>query len=88
MNSEIRMSVSALTRHGEKKAVYVLFCDGAKSAEFAIPEGRLIHNDGFSEEELGQLRDYIKNEQDYLFRIAKEVNPIKGFMGSRQEKES
>lgn len=37
MNSEIRMSVSSMTRNDDKKGVYVLFSDGDKSAEFIVP---------------------------------------------------
>ena len=37
MNHEIKMSVSSMTRVGDKKAVYILFTDGDSSAEFTIP---------------------------------------------------
>lgn len=81
MNSEIKMSVSSLTRSGDKKSIYVLFTDGNASAEFIIPGSELLHSKGFSDEELRQLKEYIENEQDYLFGLAKEINPIRGFLG-------
>lgn len=81
MNSEIKMSVSSMTRLGDKKGIYVLFTDGSLSAEFMIPECKLLHNNGFGEEELKQLKEYVENEQDYLFSLAKEINPIRGFLG-------
>lgn len=81
MNSEIRMSVSSMTRKDDRKGVYVLFSDGDKSAEFVLPECKVINNKGFDEEELKQLRDYVDNEQDYIFSLAKTVNPMKAFMG-------
>lgn len=81
MNSEIKMSVSSMTRSDDKKGVYVLFTDGDKSAEFVVPGCKVINNKGFDEEELKQLRDYVDNEQDYIFSLAKTVNPMKAFMG-------
>ena len=81
MNSEIRMSVSAMTRTKESKAVYILFEDGAKNAEFCLPEGKLLRNNGFSEEETARLKDYVKNEQDSIYDLAKQINPMKSFLG-------
>lgn len=81
MNSEIKMSVSSMTHNEEKKGVYVLFTDGDKSAEFIVPGAKIINNRGFTEEELKQLRDYVENETDYIFSLAKTVDPLKAFMG-------
>lgn len=81
MNSEIKMSVSSMTRTEDKKGVYVLFTDGDKSAEFVVPGCRVISNKGFSEGEIQQLHDYVDNEQDYIFSLAKTVNPMRAFMG-------
>lgn len=81
MNSEIKMSVSSMTRLGDKKAVYVLFTDGKSSAEFTVPDCKLIHSNGFDEEELKQLKDYVENEQDSIFCLAKGIDPIKSFLG-------
>lgn len=81
MNSEVRMSVSSMTRNEDQKGVYVLFTDNDKTAEFVVPECKIICNKGFDEEELKQLSDYVKNEQDYIFSLAKTVNPLRAFMG-------
>lgn len=81
MNSEIKMSVSTMTRTKDSKAVYVLFEDGKKNAEFALPEGKLVSNSGFSDEEIAQLKDYVENEQDSIFELAKKINPMKAFLG-------
>ncbi|MCR5301250.1 MAG: hypothetical protein K6E49_02290 [Lachnospiraceae bacterium] len=81
MNPEIKMSVSSMTRTKDSKAVYVLFEDGAKSAEIALPECKVIRNGGFSEEEIAQLKDYVQNEQDSIYEIAKGINPMKAFLG-------
>ena len=81
MNKEIKMSVSTLTRTKDSKAIYVLFTDNEKSAEFALPELKLVFNRGFSEEEIEQLKDYTDNERDRIFEIAKSVDPMKNFLG-------
>ena len=81
MNNEISMTVSTMTRHGDDKAIYVVFTDGAKSAEFVVPEDRLLKNNGFSEEELASLTDYVVNEHDTIYSIAKKINPMKSFLG-------
>ena len=83
MNSEINMTVSTMTRHGDDKAIYVVFSDGTKSAEFALPANRLVSNTGFSDEEIAQLTDYVTNEQDEIFAIAKKINPMKEFLGMK-----
>ncbi len=84
MNSEIRMSISSMTRNGDHKAVYVQFTDGGSTAEFAIPEMKLLRNDGFTPEEIEQLFQYIQNEQQSILDIARKVNPMKGFLGEPQ----
>ncbi len=75
------MTVSTMTRNGDEKAIYVLFTDGAKSAEFALPANRLVKNHGFSDDEIAQLTDYVTNEQDSIFAVAKKVNPMKNLLG-------
>ena len=80
MNSEIKMSVSTMTRGKDSKAVYVLFEDGAKSAEFALPECRKVSNNGFSDEEIAQLIDYIQNEQDSIYDVAKKIRESNEFI--------
>lgn len=80
MNKDIKMSVSSVTRSKEKKAVYVFFQDGEKTAEFTVPGCELLKNNGFSDEDISQLKAYITNEQDTIFDMAKQVNPLKAMM--------
>ncbi len=86
MNSEVRMSVSSMTRTGDKKAVYVFFQDRDKTAEFSLPGCELVKNNGFSEDDISQLKVYIENEQDSIYAMAKGVNPIKALMGDTGKK--
>ena len=70
-----------MTRTKDSKAFYVMFEDGDKNAEIAMPECRLVSNKGFSDEEISQLMDYARNEQDSIFELAKGINPMKAFLG-------
>lgn len=80
MNNEIKMNVSLLTTSGDKRVIYVVFTDGDKSAELMLPEVSVVSNKGFTDEEIGQLKDYVANQQDEIYKIAKEINPIKAMM--------
>ena len=84
MNSEIKMNVSSITRKDGEKAVYVLFTDNKKMAEFILPEMKLVSNNGFLDMEIDKLREYIQNESDYIYSISKNVNPLKGFLNMEQ----
>ena len=81
MSSEIKMSVSSMTRKNDSKAVYILFQDKDRTAEFSLPGGKLLSNKGFERDEIDQLKDYIDNEQDSIYALAKQVNSMKAFMG-------
>ena len=83
MSNEIKMSVSSMTRTKDSKAVYVMFSDNDKIAEFTLPGLNVISNKGFSDEEINQLKDYMANEQDAIYALAKQVNPMKAFMGDK-----
>ncbi len=80
MNSEMKMNVSPVTRLGDKRVAYVLFTDQSSSAEFIIPGGELISNKGFDEKEIAEIKEYLEREQDNLFQVAKELNPMRSFM--------
>ena len=86
MNREIKMRVSSLSRKGEEKAIYVFFADAEASAEFLLPDCKLVHSKNFSEDDLKQLKEYVSAERDFIYQIAKNVNPIKGFLGKEQGK--
>ena len=70
-----------MTRTKDSKAVYVMFEDEHRSAEFALPEGNLVRNNGFSDEEINRLKDYVDNERDSIFDMAKKINPMRELLG-------
>ena len=80
MNSTMKINVSPVTRRDDRRVAYVLFSDGDSTAEFIIPGGKLVSSKGFDEKELAELKEYVDNEQDSLFSVAKEINPMRSFM--------
>lgn len=80
MSSEITMNVSSMTRNKDEKAIYIQFNDKEKTAEFTLPGCKLISNKGFMPDELEQLKLYIDNEQDSIYKMAKTVNPLRAIM--------
>ena len=77
LNGEINMSVSSMTRKDGEKAVYVLFADKSRSAEFTLPELKLLNSNGFSTEEIKKLTEYVDNERVQIMELARTVNPMK-----------
>lgn len=64
---------------GEKKA-YILFEDENRSAEGIIPDCKIVKNNGFDDDEIGQLEIYLKCNLGELKKQAASVNPIKAMM--------
>lgn len=80
MSSNISITISGMTRTADSKAIYVLFTDGEKNAEIAIPGSRLIANNGFSEEEIAEFMEYVISEKDSIYELARTINPIRAMM--------
>ena len=76
MRDSIRMSVSSIVRNNDSKSVFVMFTDGDMSAEFELRECKLLRNNGFSQQDISQLEDYIISQKASILDIAKSVNPI------------
>ena len=51
IGKDIMMNVSSVVSKEGSKKIYVLFTDNEKTAEFVLPECKLLNNSGFSEEE-------------------------------------
>ncbi len=80
MDSGITMSVSSMTRKGDQKAIYILFREGEKSAEISLPECKVIRNDGFDQEQISQLCDYVDGQRETIYEMARQINPVKALM--------
>ncbi|MCR5770139.1 MAG: hypothetical protein K6G87_02760 [Butyrivibrio sp.] len=81
MPDEIKMSVSgAVKNKSGQKVVYVTFEDKERSAEGVLPEGKILKNTGFTQEEIKALEQYMISQKDAIIQMARTVNPMKAFL--------
>ncbi len=69
-----------LTKEGRKFA-RISFMRGEEYAEFIVPDAVLDKREGFSEEEITDLYKYVRENRDDIFAKAKEINPLKNWLG-------
>ena len=77
---ELNMQVSGICKKEGNKVAYVKFYDSKRSAEGVIPDCRIEKNEGFSEEEKGQLELYMRMNLAELKKRAAKVDPIRAMM--------
>lgn len=80
MSRELNMSVSQVLEKEGKKCAFVYFDDGTRNAEGRIPDCVIISSQGFSEEEIAQLENYMRKELPNLKKMASGVNVMSAFM--------
>lgn len=80
MSEELKMTVSGVVPKDGRKNVYVVFEDGNRRAEGSVPECKIVENQGFEEDEVKMLELYMKQQQDVIRGMAKDINPIKALM--------
>ena len=80
MDNELNMSVSPICVKDGKKYAFVSFTDGTRTAEGKIPDCTITNNDGFSEDEVQQLEDYMKQELPQLKKMAAGIDVMKTFL--------
>ncbi len=83
---DVNMSFSGILGGKENWHISVSFSHGEKYAEGRLPECRITDNRGFSEEEKAGLEAYMKSNRKTIFNRAKEINPLRAFMGLDNEK--
>lgn len=69
-----------LTKEGRKFA-RISFMREEEYAEFIVPDGVLDKRQGFTEEEITKLFRYVRENKDDILKQAKEVNPLKNWLG-------
>lgn len=80
-NTNIHMLVSGMIKKDDKSFARVSFLRDQNWAEGIVPDGVIEKSEGFSEEELKQLTEYLVKEQDMILEQAKAVNPLKKMFG-------
>lgn len=77
---KLTVTCSGIVRHGDEKCIYVRFEKGDKYAEGKIPGGEMISHKGFSDKELQDFKEYMREYETDIVEQAKQVNLIKNFM--------
>ena len=78
--TEMKMLVSGvIEQDGEKKAC-VYFEDGARYAEGYIPDCKIVKSKDFSDEEIRELEEYLRENLLELEKTAAGINPISALM--------
>lgn len=80
MQDEMKMSVSSIVSKEGRREIYVLFSEGSRSAEGRISDYRIIHSNGFTQEEVAMLELYMRREKDTILRMAKNINVLDAFL--------
>lgn len=63
-----------------RRCVSVRFERGRDVAEAILPACRVTKNEGFTDEEVRGLEQYLESKNDEIFAKAKEINPIRGIL--------
>lgn len=82
MSDELKMSVSPICVKDGAKYAFVSFTDDIRTAEGKIPDCMITSNDGFDEDEIKQLEEYMKQELPKLKKMAAGINVMETFLNS------
>lgn len=77
---ELTMKVSGICRRDGQKVAYVTFSDAGRNAEGIIPDCKIVKNEGFSDDEAGQLELYLRLNLDTLKKQAAQVSPVRAML--------
>ena len=69
--------VSSICNKNGEKVAYITFSDSKRQAEGEIPKCMINSNNGFSEDEIHALEEYMRQNLDMLKGLAKDINPIR-----------
>ena len=76
----MNMLVSGISEKNGKRIAYVLFEEENRSAEAVIPACKVMSNRNFTDEEVLQLEQYMRDNLAMLKSQAASVNPITAMM--------
>ena len=80
----LNMTVSPVCNRNGEKVAYVSFTDGSRTAEGEIPVCKITKNNGFHENEVEQLENYMKRELTSLKKMAAHINVFDVFLGKKK----
>lgn len=80
-DSSVDMSVSPIcVDDAGKKYAFITFSDGYRTAEGKIPSCEILTNKGYTDEEVTQLEEYMRNNLSKLKSMAAGIDILKAFM--------
>ena len=83
-SEEMRMTYSGVVpQKGGGRIVQGEFERGKDMAEGVVRPGGIGKSSGFTEEEVAQLKIYLKQQEAEILAKAKEVHPLRNWLGSR-----
>ena len=80
-SEEMTILVSGALHKDGKTFVRVSFLRGKDWAEGIVPDGVIEKSEGFTEDEIEKLVEYLEAEKDLIIQQAKGVNPIRSLLG-------
>lgn len=81
ISADINMLISGMIKKDGKSFARVSFLRDKCWAEGIVPDGVIEKSEGFSEEELTQLAEYLVQEKDMILEQAMGVNPLRNLFG-------
>ena len=78
---EVKLDLSGVVEKDGKKIAYICFTRGKDIAEGYIPDCVFTKVQGFTDEEVSMLTDYLRANLTDLKRKAAAINPLNAFMG-------
>lgn len=76
----MNMTISGIIEKDGEKAAYVNFEDGACKAEAIIPDCKVLNSEGFTEEEVHMLEQYLIANLADLKKEAAKISPFRAMM--------
>ena len=77
----VNMLVSGIINREGKRFARVSFIRGRDIAVGIVPDGMVDHAEGFSEAEVAKLERYLRENRGEIMEQARQVNPIKNWLG-------
>lgn len=79
---EVSMLISGVVEREGKKLVRVSFLRGKSFADGLLPDGVIEKWEGFTQEEVEKLENYMRANRQDILRQAKEVKPLRNWLMS------
>lgn len=84
--NEMNLDISGVVEKDGKKIAHIRFTRGEDFAEGYIPDCVFTKVQGFTEEEVSQLTDYLRANLTEFKKRAAAINPLTALMGKTVDK--